>query len=167
MKRRTLSINGKVYARLKARCAELGISVSAQVEKLIEVDLASVQVPERAPDRAPCAPTPEQIEAREVRRGITLPTSTPYVEGFCANDCEHAGPFVRSDDGYVLCVVCATRPAEERRPTPRVYTPPPRKEHGTSPVHGTIYTYKQLRCRCVDCRNANSAYENGRRGRAA
>lgn len=44
-RRHTLSINGALYKRLAARCAELGVSVSGTVERLLAGDLASVTVP--------------------------------------------------------------------------------------------------------------------------
>ena len=112
--RRTISINGALYQRLAARCAELGVSVSGVVERLLEVDLASVARHEQP--REIVRPTPEQIAAR---RPVVAPR---YVDGFCANDCEHAGPFVERD-GYVFCVRCVTQPACERRGPERGYEP--------------------------------------------
>lgn len=39
------------------------------------------------------------------------------------------------------------------------------KNRGAPPVHGTRYTYTDLKCRCDACRACNAAYEKARRTR--
>lgn len=81
--RHTLSINGQVYERFKARCEALDISVSGTVEKLL-ADITGGPAPRNRPGPKPYVPRPPSAFSAQVP-GAPAPhgTRSHYVRAKC------------------------------------------------------------------------------------
>jgi hypothetical protein len=80
--RRSISVSGQTYARLKAHCEGQGVSVSGFVEQLVEESVGS---------RFPKRPEMLRLEARVARLTVLLSASEPSHPGACspmATDCD-------------------------------------------------------------------------------